>query len=169
MWRRDHRRAILVLLVHILAADGAPAKETPGLIVELFGHFLPDATPGFWLGFDRVRIDDLLDHRQVLGQARLAFAAGRFGRFGFGRSDPWGVKRRRRRLLSLQEQVQLGRIELLAAGAKDTFDQQINLLGQERVFAAERLDLLRQLCFARRHLFAQVGRRRGKNVQSNIQ
>ena len=121
-----------VVATHIGRPHDAPAQEARGLVVDLPGDFLADAPPRLRAGFDRLGIDYLLDHRQVLGHARLALLTRRRC---FHRA-PWslrghGLRRFWAFIEALQKQQQLPRIELLTARAKEPPCQCVELLPQQ--------------------------------------
>ena len=119
---------IRMIPAHILAAH-EPAFEEPGrFVVELFGHFFADLSPGFRTSFHRLRHEDLFDDRQMLGQARPAFTRRR----RCGRRAPWGLRAHglrgfSRSIESLQHQKQLRPVHLLALRAIQPVDQRIDL------------------------------------------
>ena len=99
---------------------------------------LADAPPRAGAGFDRLGLDDLLDHRQVRGHPRPPLLTRR----QCFRRAPWGLRGHGLRgfwafVEALQKQPQLRRVELLAAPAKKPPGQRVELLPQQ-------LDLLQR-------------------------
>ena len=97
-------------------------------------------------------IEGLLDDGQMLGQPGGAFVLGgwtRRGRFGLQRRPGWCLRFGCRLVLhTLQEQLQLDRVELLALAAEEPAHQRIDLLAQERVLTLQTLVGFQQLGFA---------------------
>ena len=84
----DDGRGFSVTAAHVFGTHGAAFEEAGGFVVELFADFLSDAFPRGGVGFDFVRLEDLFDHGEVLGQARAAGGGGRRGAVGCGRGLP---------------------------------------------------------------------------------
>ena len=73
---RDHRNGFRVPTPHVFAPDQASAQEAPRLIVELFANLRTNQAPSLWRLLHFLRIDNLLDNRQLrrpsLSRARIA-------------------------------------------------------------------------------------------------
>ena len=139
--RCDQRCGEGMIAPRIFAPHDAAAIKSCGLIVELPGHFLADAAPCLGAGFDRLGIDQLLDHRKVLRDARPALTR----RARWGRRAPWclrghGLRGFSRRIESLQHQEQLRRIELFTLRAEEPLEQRIDLLAQQLVLTPRLLE-----------------------------
>jgi hypothetical protein len=122
---------VKVNAVNVFATDHAAAQKTGRLVIQLLADLFPDAAPALRRGFHWVGINHLFHDGQVVGQPGCAFLAGTNGgrlRHGHGHHHL-----RRGGWRQLQEQLQLGRVKLLAAGAKHPPHQQINLLPQELI------------------------------------
>ena len=156
---RDHRRQRPLRDAHILGPHGFLPEELAGLIIQPPAHFLADALPVLRLGLHQLGFDHLADDFQVVRRAHAP-------RVRAGRSR-WG---NRRRLVlccgefqtpvgqTAQEQFQLGRVQLLALLAEETPGQRIELLAQQGVLAAGRLQSLPgllQRLLQGRHLLTQ--------------
>jgi hypothetical protein len=147
--RRGRRSQVRVLAVDIGRADRAAANEAARLVIQLFADFLADAPPLLRIGFDRLGLDDFLDHRQVLGQAR----GGGLGALALGSGQRLGLGSFLRFRLD-GKQCQLRRVQALAGGAENPPDQEVHLLAQKLVLAAENSVFLFQLGLAFGHRLA---------------
>ena len=132
----------------VFTPHDATFEEVRRRVVELLGHFLADAAPRLGARLHRLGIDQLLDHRQMLRNARPALTRRRWSR-----RAPWGLRGHglrgfSRRIESLQHQEQLARINLFALRAIEPFDQRIDLFAQQLVLALQ----LDKLCRRAREL-----------------
>ena len=133
-------------------ADRPAPQKARRFVIELFADFLPDAAPHFGLRLHRLGLNDFFDHRQVVRQARRAFAAGtnnrKFRNRWQRRSGPHRGRRGQR-----HEEFELRGIQRLAARAENATHQQINLLPQQGVLPLR----LRQGRLALRQLLGEFG------------
>lgn len=135
----DEGGAVDVVAGDVFSADEAFAGEPAGVVVELFGDFLADLTPGAGVGFDFFGVEDGVLAGEVFGEAGFAVFAG------FFRGDDFEVASRRGVLGGVglfwtqagEQEFELGGVELFAFGSEELADEEVDSFAQEGVFLGQ--------------------------------